>query len=344
LSFGESYANIQPVLKQKRFWLGFLISLTLLAYLFHQTDLVSIGAVLRRANYFYLLPGLTFYFLGVGIRAVRWHFLLRSIKPVPVRALFPVVVIGYMANDLLPARIGELVRAYVLGEEQGMSKASILVTIFVERLFDGLTMIAFLAGASLFLPLNAYLKTLLALGAALFIGITVVLVLVARLRNRLDGVILFILSRLPSHWGERAAKLIDSFLRGLSVLHNPLDALAAFGLSIVAWLLEAGMYLTLAFGFEIFKPFPVFVLATALANLVTIVPSTPGYVGVFDAPIKYVLTLFTVESNLATSYTLLLHAALIVPVTVLGFFYAWRAGLTLGQLSRRADVSIETAS
>ncbi len=332
------------MLKQKRFWLGVVISLALLAYVFHQTDLFSIGAVLSRANYFYLLPALLLYFVGVWIRAVRWRFLLRSIKPVPVNALFPVVVIGYMANDILPLRIGEVVRAFVLGQEQGISKAATLVTIVVERLFDGLTMIAFIAGASLFLPLNDYLRATLALGAAIFVGIVVVLILVASLRERLDRLILFVLGRLPSHWGDRAAKLIDSFLHGLSVLRSPVDALAAFACSIAAWLFEAGMYLVLALGFQILVPYPVFVLATAVANLVTIVPSTPGYVGVFDAPVKYVLTLFGVEPNLAASFTLVLHAALIAPVTLLGFFYAWRAGFSLTQLSRPASASAEPSA
>ena len=77
-----------------------------------------------------------------------------------------------------------------------------------------------------------------------------------------------------------------------------------------------------------------FLVACAFANLVTIAPSTPGYVGVFDAPVIYVLTNFGVEPNLATSYTLVLHAALILPVTLLGFFYVWRAGLSLTQMTR----------
>jgi len=329
------------MLKQKRFWLGVVISLVLLAYLFHQTDLFSIGAVLGRANYFYLIPALALYFIGVGARAVRWHFLLRAIKPVPTRELFPVVVIGYMANDILPFRLGEVVRAFVLGQSQQLSKASILITIVVERLFDGLTMVGFIAAASFVLPLDPTLKTTLAVGATLFLGVMIVLILVASLRARLDRAILFSLSRLPAAWGARIAKLIDSFFHGLSVLRNPFDALAALICSVVAWLLEAGMYLVLAIGFGIVKPYAVFVLATALANLVTIVPSTPGYVGVFDAPVKYVLTLFQVEPNLATSYTLLLHVALIVPVTLLGFFYAWRAGFTFAQLAQPTRATAE---
>jgi uncharacterized membrane protein YbhN (UPF0104 family) len=87
-------------------------------------------------------------------------------------------------------------------------------------------------------------------------------------------------------------------------------------------------------GFNIPLPFAVFLLACAFANLVTIAPSTPGYVGVFDAPVVYVLTLFGIEQNLATSYTLVLHAALILPVTILGLYYLWRAGLSLEKMTR----------
>ncbi len=351
------------MLKQKRFWLGAVISLVLLAYLFYQTNIFSIGAVLSRANYFYLLPALVLYFIGVGVRAVRWHFLLRSIKPVPARALFPVVVIGYMANDILPLRIGEVVRAFVLGQEQKISTAATLVTIVVERLFDALTMIAFAAAASLVLPLDPTLKTGIAIGAVLVIGVTVALTLAAGLRERLDRVILLVVGRLPIHWRDRATKLIDSSLHGLSVLRNPVDALAALACSIVAWLFEAGMYITLALAFSdllpviqstllkiggesafaltLVKTYTVFMLVTAFANLAAIAPSTPGYFGVLDGPIKLVLNLFGVNADLAASYTIVLHLALIVPVSLLGFYYAWRAGFTLTQLSRPTSASAE---
>jgi uncharacterized protein (TIRG00374 family) len=107
-----------------------------------------------------------------------------------------------------------------------------------------------------------------------------------------------------------------------------------YALSILAWLFETGMYLLIALGFNIVLPFPAFLVACAFANLVTIAPSTPGYVGVFDAPVVYVLTYFGIEQNLATSYTLVLHAALYLPVTFLGFFYLWRAGMSVTQMTR----------
>lgn len=333
------------MLKKPSLWIGIVISVALLIFAFKDTNFASIANVFRTVNYIYLIPALVLYFSGVGLRAVRWHFLLRSIKPIPYGRLLQITIIGYMANDLLPFRIGELVRAYLLGETEGVSKASVLVTIVLERVFDGVTMLLFIGTASFFLPLNDYLRTLLLFGSILFAVVVFVLIVVARFRERFDWVIHRVLSRLPGHWYDRALKLLDSFFHGLSVLHNPLDALAALFFSIGAWMLEAGMYAVLGVAFGITLQFPIYLLTTAVANLVTIVPSTPGYVGVFDAPVVYILTLFGIEPNLAASYTLLLHATLIFPVVCVGLVLMGRLGLSLGQLQKRSQgsVSLENA-
>ena len=324
------------MLKQKRFWLGLIVSLGLLVFVFYQTDPSKILVSLQQAQYIYLLPALALYFAGVGVRAARWHFLLRSIKPIPSRALFPPVVIGYMANDILPARMGEIVRAYVLGQQENVSKAATLVTIVVERVFDGLTMLTFLVAGSFVLNLaDAELNARLRVVGALFIAAIVALALFAGMPRRVEHIVGFFIRRVPSEsLRARATALTRSVLDGLGALRSPADSLTVYALSILAWLFETGMYLVIALGFNVALPFPVFLVACAFANLVTIAPSTPGYVGVFDAPVIYVLTNFGIEPNLATSYTLVLHAALILPVTLLGFFYVWRAGLSLTQMTR----------
>jgi uncharacterized protein (TIRG00374 family) len=329
------------MLKSKTLWLGIIISLALLTVVFYGTDLRTIGTVLSTANYFYLIPALVLYFIGVGMRAIRWRYLLRSMKSIGLWQLFQVTVMGYMVNDLLPFRIGELARAYVMGETEHISKASVLVTVVLERVFDGVTMVLFIGSASFFLPLNDALRTLLLIGSLLFAAVVVVLVLAASFRERFDRIIHRVMRRLPEKWSLRGLRLIDSFFHGLSVLRNPTDALAALLFSMLAWLFEAGMYAVLALGFGIILPFPVFVLATAVANLVTIVPSTPGYVGVFDVPVKSILTLFGVDASVAASYTLLLHAALIVPVVLLGLGLTWRLGLSLGQLQKQSAGNVE---
>ena len=322
--------------RQKRFWLGLIVSLVLLGYVFYQTDPAKILDSLSKAQYGYLIPALALYFSGVWLRAVRWHFLLRSIKPIPSRALFRTVVIGYMANDILPFRAGELVRAYVLGQQETVSKAAALVTIVVERVFDGLTMLTFIVAASFWLNLgDDALTARLRIVGALFIVAIAAMAILAGMPRRVERIADFFLRRVPAEsMRTRAAVLTRSLLEGLGALRSPVDSFAVYGLSVAAWLCETGMYVLIALGFGIALPFTVFLLAAAFANLVTIAPSTPGYVGVFDAPIVYTLTLFGVDQSLATSYTLVLHAALYVPVTLLGFYYLWRAGLSLGQMAQ----------
>jgi uncharacterized protein (TIRG00374 family) len=323
--------------KSKTLWIGILISLLLLALVLYGTDLRTLGDVLRTAEYFFLLPALALYFLGVFLRSIRWHFLLRSLKPIRLWPLFQVTVIGYMANDLLPFRIGELVRAYILGETQQISKASTLVTIVLERVLDGVTMLLFIGGASFFLPLDDRIRVLLIVGSILFAAVVVVLVVFASLRERFDHIIHAVMRRLPERWGSLGIKLVDSFFHGLSVLRNPTDTFAALLFSVLAWLSEASMYAVLARVFSITLPFPVYILGAAVANLAATIPSTPGYIGVFDAPLKSILILFGLDNDLATGYTLVLHAALVVPVVLLGLVFTWRLGLSLGQLSRRSQ-------
>ncbi len=324
------------MLRQKRFWLGLIVSLILLVFVFYQTDPSKILDSLSKAQYGYLIPALVLYFIGVWIRAVRWHFLLRSIKPIPSGALFRTVVIGYMANDILPFRAGELVRAYVLGAQESVSKAATLVTIVVERVFDGLTMLTFIVAASFWLNFgDDALALRLRLVGVLFIVAIGALAILAGMPRRVERIADFFLRRVPAEsMRTRAAGLMRSLLEGLGALRSPVDSFAVYALSVIAWLCETGMYVLIALGFGITLPFTVFLLAAAFANLVTIAPSTPGYVGVFDAPIVYTLTLFGVNQNLATSYTLVLHAALYLPVTLLGFYYLWRGGLSLGQMTQ----------
>lgn len=322
--------------RQKYFWLGVILSIIGLGYVFYRSEPAKIALALQQAQYIYLVPALGLYFIGVGVRAVRWHFLLRSIKSIPSRALFPPVVIGYMANDILPARMGEVVRAYVLGRQENVSKAATFVTIVVERIFDGLTMLTFIVAGSFVLnfadaELNARLR---AIGIAFILAI-LALAVFAGMPRRVEGLAHVFIQRLPSEaLRARAIGLTRALLDGLGTLRSPADSLTVYALSILAWLFETGMYVVIAWGFQMDASLPVFLVACAIANLATLLPSTPGYIGVFHAAVISVLTQFGVEPNLATSYTFVLHAALIIPITLWGFFYVWRAGLSLTQMTR----------
>ena len=122
----------------KKYWIGIGVSIILLAYFLFTVEIGRMLDALAGANYWYIFPAVAMYFISVYFRSMRWSVMLRRLKPVSTRRLFPVVVVGYMANNILPMRLGEIVRSYYLSEREGVSATSALVTVFVERIFDAL--------------------------------------------------------------------------------------------------------------------------------------------------------------------------------------------------------------
>jgi uncharacterized membrane protein YbhN (UPF0104 family) len=199
-----------------------------------------------------------------------------------------------------------------------------------------LTMLTFIVAASFWLNFgDEELTSRIRIVGVVFVVAIAAMALVAGMPNQAQRLADFFLRRLPSEsLKTRANDLTRSLLDGLGVLRSPVDSFVVYALSVVAWLCETAMYVMIALGFNIVLPFAVFLLAAAFANLLTIAPSTPGYVGVFDAPIVLTLTRFGIDRDLATSYTLILHAALVIPITCLGFYYLWRAGMSLAQMTK----------
>jgi glycosyltransferase 2 family protein len=324
------------VLKQWRLWLGILVSLVFLALAFRNPDFASMSQALLSADYRYLIPAVAVYFVGVYIRALRWQALLRSVKPMAIGTLFPIVVIGYMANNLLPARAGELVRAYVLSRRAGVTKSTSLATVAIERIFDGLTMILFILVAALLIRINQQVEFLAVIATVLFVGLLIGLALfgaVPALQNLLLGLLRRLL---PARLEQRIETILLGFVGGLASLRSRGDVARIVLTSVLAWSCEAAMYWIIALAFDLQIGWPAALLATAVANLFTLLPSSPGYVGIFEAGVLLVLVgLLGRDQATALSFALVLHAALWLPVTALGLLFwsresfSWR---TLGHL------------
>ncbi len=308
-----------------RVWVGFLVSLFFIYIALRNQDFGHMWQALREAEYRWLVPALAVYFLGVMVRSVRWHYLLRAVQDIPPRRLFPIVVIGYMANDILPLRAGEVVRSYALSARFGVSKSSSLATIAIERIFDGLTMLGFIAIASLSIALTGDLRTIALIALLLFpllmLGLTL-FVRVEWLRERIVGLGV---RALPGRVGERVEALAHSFVEGLGILKRRQDLIGVGLTSILAWLLEASMYLLIAQSFGLDLSPAAILMVTAVANLATLIPSSPGYVGPFETGVLLVLNgALGISRALALSYAIVVHAALYFPVTFLGLIYWWR--------------------
>ncbi len=321
---------------RKRYWLGLAVSAVLVYLMVRSVELASVARAFREANFAFVLPAIVLYFAGVFARTLRWSILLRPVQRVGSKRLFVVLAIGFMANDILPLRAGEAVRAYLLWQKERLAPAATVATIVVERILDGLVLTGFLVVSGLLIQLEGWLMQLAWLAGALFVVAVVMMVGLAVIPGTLLTLIGMALRPFPSRLRDLALRIAGGFVEGLSILRNVRLATAAILLSVLAWVLEAGMYYLLMFSFPLSHSYLAAVLGTAVANLASMVPSSPGYVGTFDAGLMAVLvTSFRVDQSVGAAYTALVHAVLVLPVTLLGLFFVWREGLSLRRISAR---------
>jgi hypothetical protein len=265
--------------------------------------------------------------------------MLRAIKPIPLGRLFPVVCIGYMGNNIYPFRIGELLRAYVLKRKEGVAISASLATILVERIFDGVIMLLFVFVGLPWLPaITGDWRRFVIIFSLLFFGALAVFFVIAASPKRARTVYNWIIDRLlPQRVREPARGFADRFMEGLYFLRSGRDVAMIFATSLVVWLAETGKYWFVMHAFSFQAPFFVLMLMNGVVNLTTTIPSAPGYIGTFDAPGIKILAAYGVPENIAGAYTLVLHGALWLPITVLGAFYMWRESLSwrdLGEASK----------
>lgn len=328
-------------MKRWQFWVGILISAVFLYLTLKGMHLNEFWQALKVAKYWWLLPGVAVYFVGVWVRSWRWHYMLRPLKKIPTHKMFPIVAIGYMGNNIYPARAGELLRAAVLRQREDVPISASLATVIVERIFDGVVMLAFVF---LNLPELARLtqnsgvvgdlniRDVAILGAVVFIGALLVFLLAAmfpRVTERLAN--WFIDHLVPLRIREKVRAFTLRFLTGLESLRSPVEALMIFFTTVIIWLLETAKYWFVMHAFPFEVSFFALMLMNGIVNLTTTLPSAPGYVGTFDAPGIALLVAYSVPQAIAAGYTLVLHAALWFPITLLGAYYYLRQPLRWGK-------------
>jgi uncharacterized protein (TIRG00374 family) len=331
-------------LRRWQFWLGIAISALFLWLALRGLRLADVWQAIQGAQYLWLIPGLAAYWIGVWVRSWRWTYLLRPLKSISTRKAFPIVVIGYMGNNILPARAGELLRAYVLRRGEKVPISGSLATIVLERAFDGVIMLSFvvinlpeLARVSSDSSLVGNLYNLAILGVIAFVLAVALLMFMAIYPKRAESGLEWVNQRLvPVRFRQQVTQLSLRFLAGLGALRSPRDLFMVLITSALIWLLETVKYwyLMQAFPFEV--GFFALMLMNGVVNLATTLPSAPGYIGTFDAPGIAVLTAYGVDHAVATGYTIVLHAALWLPITLLGLYYMVREGISWKSVSAEA--------
>lgn len=322
------------LLRSVRFWASFAISVVLIALFLRATHPSEIADALSEANYWYLFPALAVLLLAISARCVRWSVLMRPVASISPARLFPYAIIGYMANNLLPARAGELVRAYVLGDRENVSKMGTFGTIAVERLFDGCVLVLMLLIAGSIVGFeDSRLKAIAIVSSVLFVAAIVGFYWLTLSEERAKRVLHRMLRILPDRFESQAEQIADSLVASLRSVHDPRSLALVVFFSALAWVIEAGAYAVIGQGFDLGVGFGHYCLLLAAANLAIIIPTFFGGTGPFEWAAKLVLVGAGVSDNVAGAYSIIAHALILVPTTILGLILLWSFGVSFRKIT-----------
>lgn len=323
----------------KKLLLGIGISLFFLFLLFRKIDFNKLVIAFSEMDYRYLLPAVVVTFVSYYFRAVRWKYLLLPIKKTSMANLFPSTIIGYMANNLLPARLGEFVRAYVLGQKEKIETSAVFATLVVDRLFDGFTVLLILLVTFFTVRLPAGMENVqhgLVVGGYVTLAIyALVVAFLVVLKKRTSWTIHLVGSLLkpfPARISEKVIPLLGSFISGLRLSSKPVELFALFGTSLIIWGSAIWPVHMLLRSFGIALPITASMFIMVFLVFAVMVPASPGYVGTYHAACVYGLMAFAIQKERALSVALVIHGLSFFPVICAGFYYLWRDNVSLKKI------------
>lgn len=313
---------------------GIAISAICLALVLRQADLAAVAGALWRADLFMLAGALAAVGLTIYAKAARWKVLFYPQgEGLRLGKLFAIILIGQLVNTAVPARMGELARAYLVGELEGVSKAFAFGTIVVEKVVDAAMAAVLVALIVPFVLLPSWFQpwAFVLLAAAALVGAG----LVAWGQEGAQRWVVAFSGRLP-RFGPALVGMVGRALTSFGVLRQRGAAPGLWGWSAVAW---SGAVLTTyaamrALGLDLSGAAAAFVLV--VVQLGAALPSSPGRVGVYEYLVVVALSVFGVDASLALGVGILLHLVVYGPPVLLGAFCLWRESLSLGQVARLA--------
>lgn len=318
-----------------RLAVGAGISVALLGFLLWSVDLREVAAQLRQAHWGWVLLGVVLPVLGLWVRARRWWYLFPPRSDPP--GLVPAIMIGYMANNVLPLRAGEFVRVYVVARRWGHGFWTTLASLIVERVLDSLAIVLILAVLVLLIPVPPLFQwTALTVLAIDLVAVATLAVIAAA-----PALCLRLLARLAGRWpslAKRAERGFETFVRGLDGIRTGSHALPLLLWTVGVWVVPAAQAYTMLRALHMDLPWIAGWVVLAFVGLSVSIPSAPGYIGVFHYAAVLAMGIFDVPRPTAVGYALLLHASQIVPITLVGWLFLLREHMSLGEAARARGI------
>lgn len=293
--------------------LGSAISIACVLLILRFVDIDQVTVILSHTTLPLLLVALAATLVDILLRAWRWRVLVSRLTEVPFGRVLAYLLLGYLANNVLPGRAGELVRSHYLGDREGASRVSILGTVLVERILDVVALLLLSAAGWWLTGAVSQLAPLLTIGALAGVAAVtcVIAVIVLPGRFRLSP---WLSARVPAGVTAAGARLRS----GVSVIADPRRLLSSIALTLCAWATTAVVFAAAAgaIGFEI-SPAQILLVAAA-TNLATAIPSAPGYVGTFEFAVVATAGAVGLDTAPALALAVLVHATILMTTTAGG--------------------------
>jgi uncharacterized protein (TIRG00374 family) len=359
------------MLKKARFWVGILVSVVALIFAFRQVQFGEVWAALSGVNYWLLVASLIPLILFLVLRAFRWRLLFYPQQGLRVWNLFAVINIGYLLSNVFPARLGDVARAYLIGDTEEVSRTTAFSTIVAERVLDALCAVAGFFIVLPFAPLPGWMvRSGLVVGAAALVAVVLFVILVRRREwtlRLLDRILSAVhwpeAETMARFWERLATRTHLRFLAGLpwmgrSDLHEVagslIDGLSGITTarlgprlllwSVLIWVVISAFYWLVLLGFDAAQPFVAGLAVCSITALGMTVPSSPGFIGVFEALARETMVLFGMRASPALSYALVAHAIVYVVYSILGLVSMAQQNLTYSQIQQRIAAEAEPLS
>jgi hypothetical protein len=311
-----------------------------LAYALWGVDLGALWKTLRGGNLWVLPPFLVVLAVFFASNAQRWGLMLRPFGRFSISKLMPSMMIGFAANNVLPLRIGELIRAHLLARDAGLSRSGVLMNLVLERLLDLIGILVIYAAALVLLPgAPAGFRVSAWLAGIAILVLSCALAAFVLLPQRVDALWRGLSARLPEALRRRGSVYLGEFDKGLSAVREPGTAALLVGYSIGRWLLAVVLAWLAIYAYTGAVPLPLAMVTIGITAFAVALPSAPGFVGPIQAAFVLALTPFGIEREAALAASVLFLIGQWAPVTAVGGLFLARRHLSFRELAARAEAA-----
>jgi uncharacterized protein (TIRG00374 family) len=318
---------------------GLIISVLAIAIVIRSLDVAAAVRILGRANLLTLGVVLLVLVVQLLLRAARWRVLLPERpdgRPVPLLRVVPPLLVGYLGNTVLPARLGEPIRAALVARRERLDALECFGTTVTERVVDTVTLAFVAFVAAMILGADTWIIALT--GVATFVGVILIALLVTVGLTRVATVAGGLLRRVRASGGTHAvSRWATSFAVGVDRGRPPRRLATVIAISCLCWAIDATIFWLAAQAIDVDVTWPTAVLIAAVTVLGTAVPSAPGFVGTFELAATTTAAALGVPSTEGLAMAIIAHVMTLVPVAIAGAIAAGLMGTGLGRLSREAE-------